>query len=165
MSAWASKLSPRPDKDANKANAGSGNLKKKQVTPPAQTPKVKVQDIKPETIATPATASASPSLPFNSDEVLQYLHRNFQKNLANANTLNETRVYNSLEGSSQWKTKPQPNNKKPYNNPKYNPRAVIRSDQKSNNIDLLFELNRSIYQQQNQNQNQSQNQNRTYQRS
>lgn len=79
---------------------------------------------------------------FNSTEILEYLHRNFQKHLANSNTLIDTVLYKSQEGNSQWKTKP-PSKKI---NSKYNPRTVIRLDQKAS-LDLLFELNRSIYQQ------------------
>lgn len=102
---------------------------------------------------------------FNGKEILHYLNTSYNTHLQNAKADKEgenTKVYRSLESSSQWKTKPSSSTKiaassastsGPNSKSRYNSKNVIRNQRDSTgktngNIDLLFELNRSIYQQQ-----------------
>ncbi|CAH2354272.1 hypothetical protein CLIB1423_15S02432 [[Candida] railenensis] len=142
MSGWASKL----------ANTPPSNTKKKQQPQQFQSSVKKNKD-EGSASGSHGNVNAINQSNFNSTEIIEYLHRNFQKNLANSNTSNDTLVYKSLESNSQWKTKSVVNKKA--SNTKYNPKAVIRQEHKSNSLDLLFELNRSVYQQQQQQQQQT----------
>lgn len=103
---------------------------------------------------------------FNGKEVLQYLHDSYNTHLQEAkeDKLGEDiKVYRSLESTSQWKTKPSfsknagTSTSGETTKNKHSSRTVIRNQQdssgKSNgSLDILFELNRSIYQQQHQQQ-------------
>lgn len=153
MTAWASKL-------ASSAASPTNAKKKLHSQPPHQPqpqhrPQSKRNNDRSAKLATPPPTSKSPvpsasssSLaPFNSTEVQEYLHRNFQKHLANTSTLTDTVLYKSLESDTQWRTKTVPSTKRAG---KYSPRAVIRLEHKHNSLDLLFELSRSIYHQQQQ---------------
>lgn len=92
-------------------------------------------------------ASASPErkprkkdTEFNSREVMDYLHNNYNTYLTHAREDKEGekyKVYKSLESPNQWTSKP-----------KNGPKEVIRNRNGSNGtLDLLFEINRSVYQQ------------------
>ncbi|KAL1573050.1 hypothetical protein MG5_03256 [Candida albicans P57072] len=92
-------------------------------------------------------ASASPErkprkkdAEFNSREVMDYLHNNYNTYLTHAREDKEGekyKVYKSLESPNQWTSKP-----------KNGPKEVIRNRNGSNGtLDLLFEINRSVYQQ------------------
>ena len=101
---------------------------------------------------------------FNSKEILQYLSTSYSTHIQQANDDKEgerVKLYRSLESSSQWNTKPSStkiatattNTPGANTKNKYNSKNVIRNQRDSHgkssgNIDLLFELNRSIYQQQ-----------------
>ncbi|CAX43266.1 conserved hypothetical protein [Candida dubliniensis CD36] len=92
-------------------------------------------------------ASASPerkkeAAEFNSREVLDYLHTNYTTYLNHAREDKEGekyKVYRSLESPNQWTSKPSGKN---------GPKEVIRNRHGNNGtLDLLFEINRSVYQQ------------------
>ena len=112
----------------------------------------------------PVNADSLQPNTFNGKEILHYLSTSYNTHLQHAKDDKEgenTKVYRSLESSSQWKTKPtstkiaasSANTAGPNSKSKYNSKNVIRNQRDSTgktngNIDLLFELNRSIYQQQ-----------------
>ena len=91
---------------------------------------------------------------FNAKEILSYLSSSFNSYLQDAKNdkLGDTiKVYRSLESSSQWKTSKVSNENGGNTNGnknRYTPKEVIRSGNKSDTLDLMFEINRSIYQQQ-----------------
>lgn len=112
----------------------------------------------------PVNADSLQPNTFNGKEILHYLSTSYNTHLQHAKEDKEgenIKVYRSLESSSQWKTKPSStkiaassaNTAGPNSKSKYNSKNVIRNQRDSTgktngNIDLLFELNRSIYQQQ-----------------
>ena len=71
---------------------------------------------------------------------MDYLHNNYNTYLTHAREDKEGekyKVYKSLESPNQWTSKP-----------KNGPKEVIRNRNGSNGtLDLLFEINRSVYQQ------------------
>lgn len=83
-----------------------------------------------------------------SAQVLDYLKSEYTNYLTKAKEDKEGekyKVYRSLESPNQW-TSNTGNNRQ--NNNKNNPKEVIRNRPGNNNtLDLLFEINRSVYQQ------------------
>ncbi|EGW31879.1 uncharacterized protein SPAPADRAFT_62486 [Spathaspora passalidarum NRRL Y-27907] len=134
---WAAKLAISSSKSTNIPPQNSQNAnkpKRKQSTPPSSGSSNK---------PTPEVESR-----FNSSEVLDYLNSNHTKYLQLAKQDKEgeqVKIYRSLEASSQWTTTTKPVNP----SGKYNAKDVIRnkSGTTNNTLDLLFEINRSIYQQ------------------
>lgn len=150
---WAEKLT--------KASASNvSDVSNKPVTSVPSTPAA-TKSKKPHHVAD--ADSLQPNT-FNGKEILHYLSTSYNTHLQHAKDDKEgenTKVYRSLESSSQWKTKPSStkiaassaNTAGPNSKSKYNSKNVIRNQRDSTgktngNIDLLFELNRSIYQQQ-----------------
>ncbi|KAG5422297.1 hypothetical protein I9W82_001392 [Candida metapsilosis] len=81
------------------------------------------------------TTSAS----FNAQQVQQYLQSNYESYLTKARQDKEGehyKIYRSLESSNQWETQV-----------KSSARNVLRNQSQSNTIDILFEINRSVFQQ------------------
>ncbi|RLV94975.1 hypothetical protein JA1_001314 [Spathaspora sp. JA1] len=127
----------------------------KSKSPPVTTPTVnerKNSNVKNKK-STP-TPKASPEIEsnFNSSEILQYLNTNYSKYVQLAKQDKEgdqIKIYRSLESSSQWTTQTKPSTTTGGSS-KYNAKDVIRNKNGSTNnntLDLLFEINRSIYQQ------------------
>lgn len=89
--------------------------------------------------------------PYNTQEVLDYLNSNFAKYTQQAKEDKEgehVKIYRSLESSSQWTTKMSSSSStSSQGSGKYGVKDVIRNKSNSNTLDLLFEINRSIYQQ------------------
>lgn len=111
----------------------------------------------------PAHSESVQHSTFNGKEILQYLSDSYNSHVQSAKEDKDGRtvkLYRSLESSSQWKTKSSTKIASPITNSpgtnaksKYNSKTVIRNQRDSQgkangNIDILFELNRSIYQQQ-----------------
>lgn len=92
------------------------------------------------TSASPERKPRKKDTEFNSREVMDYLHNNYNTYLTHAREDKEGekyKVYKSLESPNQWTSKP-----------KNGPKEVIRNRNGSNGtLDLLFEINRSVYQQ------------------
>ena len=119
MSAWATRLAQLKQTDS-------------------QSPVSSTKRETPSPVPVPADAVPVVAENFNAEEVLEYLHRNFQKQLANVNTQDDdARVYKLLESASQWKTKPVAQKKGTAS------RNSRKSDSKGSGFDLLYELNRS----------------------
>ncbi|KAG7661232.1 uncharacterized protein J8A68_005228 [[Candida] subhashii] len=138
---------------SSKSNSPSIVTKKKSSSPTTTTssPPIKKTST-PET-----TESQQP--PFNSQEVLQYFNSNFSKYLQQAKEDKQgehIKIYRSLESSSQWTTKISSYSSSTgqggssgNERTKHSAKDVIRnkSNTTNNTLDLLFEINRSIYQQ------------------
>ena len=149
---WAEKLT-------SSSGSNMANVSSKPVTTLPST-YVATKSKKPH----PVSADSLQPNTFNGKEILQYLSTSYKMHLQNAKDDKEgenTKVYRSLESSSQWKIKPSStkiaassaNTAGPNSKSKYNSKNVIRNQRDSTgktngSIDLLFELNRSIYQQQ-----------------
>ncbi|KAI5961313.1 hypothetical protein CANMA_003833 [Candida margitis] len=91
------------------------------------------------TSRTPPPPPPSSSSSFNGQEIKQFLQSHYQTYLAKAQQDKDGeqyKVYRSLESSNQWETQV-----------RSNPKNVLRNRPQSNTIDILFEINRSIYQQ------------------
>lgn len=82
------------------------------------------------------------------DQVLSFLKSEYSNYITKAKEDKEGdhyKVYRSLESPNQWTSNTSSNRQ---NNNKHNPKEVIRNRPGNNNtLDLLFEINRSVYQQ------------------
>ncbi|CAI5758341.1 unnamed protein product [Candida verbasci] len=117
MSDWASKLS------------------KKKSVKPTQNTSSKSSTASPDIESKPSTStSTSPTNEFNSQEVLEYFQNQFNSIIQKAQQDKNELHYKILkvDNSKLWKSTK-------------SPKDVIRKDVST--IDLLFEINRSIYQQ------------------
>ena len=128
---WAAKL----------AQAATQPTNSTQPTQPTQ-PKLghdrQAQPKPDKKVKTSRSPSRSPPPTFNPQEIKQFLHTNYQSYLTKAREDKDGeqyKVYKSLESSNQWETQV------------VNPRNVLRNRPQSNTVDIIFEINRSIYQQ------------------
>ncbi|RCK64455.1 hypothetical protein Cantr_00452 [Candida viswanathii] len=84
----------------------------------------------------------------HTEQVLDYLKSEYSSYLARAKEDKEGenyKVYRSLESPNQWTSNTTSSRQ---SSSKYNPKEVIRNRPGNNNtLDLLFEINRSVYQQ------------------
>lgn len=90
-------------------------------------------------VKTSRSPSRSPPPTFNAHEIKQFLQSNYESYLNKAREDKDGenyKVYRSLESSNQWETQV-----------KSSPKNVLRNRPQSSTVDILFEINRSIYQQ------------------
>lgn len=133
---WAAKL----------AHAAPAQPKSATQTPPQAKPDKFLKSIARPTSRSPPPppkgaqqTSSQPTASFNAQQVQQYLQSNYESCLTKARQDKEGehyKIYRSLESSNQWETQV-----------KSSARNVLRNQSQSNTIDILFEINRSVYQQ------------------
>ncbi|KAK6459793.1 uncharacterized protein RJT20DRAFT_22787 [Scheffersomyces xylosifermentans] len=157
--------SPNSTNNSRRTNSGQASTKgKKNTTNKESTPNPHPSE-RPSGAATGTPQAVAQAESFNAKEVLAYLNSTYNSYLAQAKndkSGESVKVYRSLESNSQWKTKSSNgganNSNGSGNKNRYNPKDVIRNSNSGNNsdtLDLVFEINRSIYQQQREQKEQS----------
>ncbi|KAI5968936.1 hypothetical protein KGF57_000051 [Candida theae] len=122
----------KPEKKVKTARSTSGS-------PPPSTAAPGTTTTTSTTSTSTSTSTSSSPSSFNAQEVKQFLQSNFDSYSAKAREDKDGeqyKIYRSLESSNQWETKVNSN-----------PRNVLRNRPQSNTVDILFEINRSIFQQ------------------
>ena len=138
MDNWAAKLGePRPVAAATAVTTGAATAGSRTGTAKgaAERRDKHAGDADAEAASTANTANTAS--PFNAAEIDNYLRGVFSQYTA------DTEIYTPLESTSQWKTKV---DRRASIKEKNGARNVIRHDRLQ--VDILFELNRLVYQQQ-----------------
>ena len=138
MDNWAAKLGePRPVAAATAVTTGAATAGSRTGTAKgaAERRDKHAGDTDAEAASTANTANTAS--PFNAAEIDNYLRGFFFHDTTN------TEIYTPLESTSQWKTKV---DRRASIKEKNGARNVIRHDRLQ--VDILFELNRLVYQQQ-----------------